>query len=117
MYSERVLDKYIIFSPLKIMFMTNRKRSGRGFASMDPDERREIASRGGRASQGRQNDDRYDENNDRRVNSRYDDDDRYEDEDYNEDDRRGSQGRERYEDDDDDDRRRVSSRRGYDEDD
>ena len=30
--------------------MTERKGRGRGFASMDPDKQREIASKGGRAA-------------------------------------------------------------------
>src|ERR1043165_3971628 len=94
-----------IFLTIKIMFMTNRKRSGRGFASMDPEERREISSRGGRASHG-QGRGGYDEDDDRRVSSRYededyDDDDRYEDDD-DDYDRRGSGNRGRYEDDEDD---------------
>src|SRR4030095_3880037 len=57
-----------------------RNNSRRGFASMDPEERREIASRGGRASHDdrRNYDDRYDDdyNDDRRVGrSRYDEED------------------------------------------
>jgi general stress protein YciG len=32
--------------------MATNRRSNRGFASMDPEERREIARRGGRASHG-----------------------------------------------------------------
>ena len=34
------------------MVTTTSKKGGRGFASMDPDKLREIASKGGRTSQG-----------------------------------------------------------------
>ena len=50
-----------------------RRDEGRGFASMDPERRRELASRGGRASaRSRRDDDRQDSR--RSESSRYDDD-------------------------------------------
>jgi general stress protein YciG len=72
-----------------------RSSSRRGFAGMDPERQREIASMGGRASHGGQGRDWEDDDDDRRESSR-------------------SRGRSRYDEDEDDDRGgRSFSRRGF----
>ena len=71
--------------------------SNRGFASMDPDEQREIASRGGRAAHASGNAHEFTSEEARRAGARSH---------INDDNRRG---RNRDDDDDDDDRRGRSS--------
>lgn len=81
-------------------------RSRRGFAAMDPEEQREIASRGGRAShggRGRNNEGRY-HDEDQDDEERYSRSGRYQDED-------------RYEDEDEDESNYRSNRRNYDDED
>src|SRR4029078_10166361 len=108
--------------------MATNNRSNRGFASMDPEERREMARRGGRASHGygreeddgRYVDDDYDNNygvsNRRRGEEEDDDYDGRRRGRYEEDDDYGSRRRNsRYDEDDDYENRRRNS--SYDEDD
>ncbi|QLB59434.1 hypothetical protein E5093_07540 [Acinetobacter indicus] len=73
----------------------NEGTSNRGFASMDPDEQREIASRGGRAAHASGNAHEFTSEEARRAGARSH---------INDDDRRG-----RNRDDDDDDNRRGRS--------
>lgn len=73
----------------------NEGTSNRGFASMDPDEQREIASRGGRAAHASGNAHEFTSEEARRAGARSH---------INDDNRRG-----RNRDDDDDDRRGCSS--------
>ncbi len=75
----------------------NEGTSNRGFASMDPDEQREIASRGGRAAHASGNAHEFTSEEARRAGARSH---------INDDNRRG---RNRDDDDDDDDRRGRSS--------
>lgn len=75
----------------------NEGTSNRGFASMDPDEQREIASRGGRAAHASGNAHEFTSEEARRAGARSH---------INDDDRRG---RNRDDDDDDDRRGRSSS--------
>lgn len=78
----------------------NEGTSNRGFASMDPDEQREIASRGGRAAHASGNAHEFTSEEARRAGARSH---------INDDNRRG---RNRDDDDDDDDRRGRSSSSG-----
>lgn len=78
----------------------NEGTSNRGFASMDPDEQREIASRGGRAAHASGNAHEFTSEEARRAGARSH---------INDDNRRG---RSRDDDDDDDDRRGRSSSSG-----
>src|SRR5215469_2920883 len=100
-----------------------RRSENRGFASMDPEQRRRIASEGGRASHGGRGrsheddydedyDDDYDEDDDRNVSNRYEDedDDRYNDDDDYDYDDSGYEDEDEY--DDEDDRGWQRSRQG-----
>ncbi|MDM1301733.1 KGG domain-containing protein [Acinetobacter indicus] len=94
----------------------NEGTSNRGFTSMDPDEQREIASRGGRAAHASGNAHEFTSEEARRAGARshINDDNRRgrnRDDDDDDDDYRGrGRGRGRSRDDDDDDDRRGRSR-------
>jgi len=120
-----------------------RRSDKRGFASMDPERRRRIASEGGRSSRGGRGrgyedeydedyGDEYDEDEDQGVSNRYgdrdydeyDDEDDYEDTGYGDEDEYEGEGDEDWEDENYDrrgrgrrrissGRRRTSSRRGF----
>src|ERR1700746_2580594 len=101
-----------------------RRSDNRGFASLDPERRRRIASEGGRSSHGGHRrgyedeydedyDDDYDEDEDRNCSNRhgndYDDEDRWDEDDYE---NTGYEDEDEYDEDDDDYDRHRSSRGG-----
>src|ERR1700709_1831247 len=131
-FIEALHFKYIQFIHLKFKGMSTRNSGRRGFASMDPEERRQVARRGGQASHGSSNydqdynnsrgyeeedEDDYDE--DEGPSSRYEEygeeddyDDDY-DEDYDEDEEEGNdynQPYSRYEENDEDENDRRGRR-------